>query len=38
VRGTSPQLPEWDVEWDDTEIVNTGSAVRGYTGLPIVVS
>jgi len=31
------RFPEWDVEWDDTEIVHTGSAVRGYSKLPIVI-
>ncbi len=29
------RFPEWDVEWDRTEIVHTGSAVRGYSRLPI---
>jgi cytochrome P450 len=23
------RFPEWDVDWDNTEIVHTGSAVRG---------
>jgi cytochrome P450 len=31
------RFPDWDVEWDETEIVHTGSAVRGYSRLPIVV-
>ena len=31
------RFPEWDVDWDQTEIVHTGSAVRGYSKLPIVV-
>jgi cytochrome P450 len=30
------RFPEWDVEWDKTEIVHTGSSVRGYSKLPIV--
>jgi cytochrome P450 len=29
------RFPEWDVDWDSTEIVHTGSAVRGYSKLPI---
>jgi cytochrome P450 len=29
------RFPEWDVEWDRTEIVHTGSAIRGYCRLPI---
>jgi cytochrome P450 len=29
------RFPEWDVEWDRTEIVHTGSAIRGYCKLPI---
>jgi cytochrome P450 len=29
------RFPEWDVEWNETEIVHTGSAVRGYCKLPI---
>ena len=29
------RFPDWDVEWDKTEIVHTGSAVRGYSKLPI---
>jgi cytochrome P450 len=29
------RFPEWDVAWDDTEIVHTGSAVRGYSRLPV---
>jgi cytochrome P450 len=29
------RFPEWDVEWNSTEIVHTGSAVRGYSKLPI---
>jgi cytochrome P450 len=31
------RFPEWDVEWDKTEIVHTGSAVRGYSKLPITI-
>jgi cytochrome P450 len=30
------RFPEWDVEWDTTEIVHTGSNIRGYKKLPIV--
>jgi cytochrome P450 len=29
------RFPEWDVVWDDAEIVHTGSALRGYSKLPI---
>ena len=29
------RFPEWDVAWDETQIVHTGSAVRGYSKLPI---
>jgi cytochrome P450 len=29
------RIPEWDVEWDKTEFVHAGSAVRGYSKLPI---
>jgi cytochrome P450 len=29
------RFPEWDVEWSATDIVHTGSAVRGYRKLPI---
>ena len=29
------RFPEWDVDWDRAEIVHTGSAVRGYSKLPI---
>ena len=29
------RFPEWDVEWDATAMVHTGSAVRGYSKLPI---
>jgi cytochrome P450 len=31
------RFPEWEVEWDKTEIVHTGSSVRGYCRLPITV-
>jgi cytochrome P450 len=31
------RFPEWDVKWDETEIVHTGSSVRGYSKLPITV-
>jgi cytochrome P450 len=31
------RFPEWDVDWDATEIVHTGSAVRGYSKLPITI-
>ena len=31
------RFPEWDVDWDASEIVHTGSSVRGYSKLPIVV-
>ncbi len=30
------RFPEWDVVWDEAEIVHTGSSVRGYSSLPIV--
>jgi cytochrome P450 len=29
------RFPEWDVEWDQTEMIHTGSQVRGYSKLPI---
>jgi cytochrome P450 len=29
------RFPRWDVDWDRCEIVHTGSAVRGYSKLPI---
>jgi cytochrome P450 len=29
------RFPDWDVEWDKSEIVHTGSALRGYSKLPI---
>ena len=29
------RFPEWDVVWDETEIVHTGSSLRGYSKLPI---
>jgi cytochrome P450 len=32
---TLMRFPEWDVDWDDADIVHTGSAVRGYSRLPI---
>ena len=32
------RFPEWDVDWDNTEIVHTGSSVRGYSKLPITIS
>ena len=32
------RFPEWDVDWDNTDIVHTGSAVRGYSRLPITVA
>lgn len=35
VEETLKRFPEWDVEWDGCEIVHTGSAVRGYSKLPI---
>jgi cytochrome P450 len=30
------RFPEWDVDWPDTEMVHTGSQIRGYCRLPIV--
>jgi cytochrome P450 len=32
------RFPHWDVDWDNTEIVHTGSSVRGYSKLPITIS
>jgi cytochrome P450 len=32
---TLARFTEWDVEWDQTDMVHTGSAVRGYSKLPI---
>jgi cytochrome P450 len=31
------RFPEWDVKWDDAEIVHTGSSIRGYSKLPITI-
>jgi len=31
------RFPVWDVDWDATDIVHTGSAVRGYRTLPITI-
>jgi cytochrome P450 len=36
VEETLKRFPEWDVDWDKAEIVHTGSSVRGYSKLPIV--
>jgi cytochrome P450 len=33
---TLARFAEWDVDWDNCEIVHTGSSVRGYSKLPIV--
>ena len=35
IAGMLARFPEWDVDWDNTEIVHTGSAVRGSSKLPI---
>jgi cytochrome P450 len=32
---TLARFSEWDVEWEGCEVVHTGSAVRGYSKLPI---
>jgi cytochrome P450 len=32
---TLARFSEWEVDWDRCEIVHTGSAVRGYSKLPI---
>jgi cytochrome P450 len=32
---TLTRFPEWDVDWAGCDIVHTGSAVRGYSNLPI---
>jgi cytochrome P450 len=29
------RFPEWNVDWDNTAMVHAGSAVRGYSKLPI---
>jgi hypothetical protein len=29
------RFSEWDVDWEGCEVVHTGSAVRGYSKLPI---
>jgi cytochrome P450 len=34
---TLKRFPEWDVKWDETDIVHTGSSVRGYSKLPITI-
>jgi cytochrome P450 len=31
------RFPEWDVKWDETEIVHTGSSIRGYAKLPVTI-
>jgi cytochrome P450 len=31
------RFPEWEVEWDKTQIVHTGSNIRGYKRLPITI-
>jgi cytochrome P450 len=32
---TLARFSEWDVDWEECEVVHTGSAVRGYSKLPI---
>jgi cytochrome P450 len=32
---TLARFPRWEVDWDGCEIVHTGSAVRGYSKLPV---
>ena len=32
---TLQRFPEWHVHWDRTQIVHTGSSVRGYSHLPV---
>ncbi|TMK66165.1 MAG: cytochrome P450, partial [Actinobacteria bacterium] len=32
------RFPPWDVDWDASEIVHTGSSVRGYCKLPVALS
>ncbi len=32
---TLARFPSWEVDWEHCEIVHTGSAVRGYSKLPI---
>ena len=32
---TLARFPDWEVDWDNTDIVHTGSAVRGYAKLPV---
>jgi cytochrome P450 len=32
---TLVRFPQWEVDWDDTDIVHTGGSVRGYSKLPI---
>jgi cytochrome P450 len=32
---TLVRFPEWDVDWENTDIVHTGGSVRGYSHLPI---
>ena len=31
------RFPEWNVKWDETEIVHTGSSIRGYAKLPVTI-
>jgi cytochrome P450 len=35
VEESLARFPEWDVDWDNAEMVHTGSAVRGYCKLPV---
>ncbi len=35
---TLARFPQWEVDWERCEIVHTGSAVRGYSKLPICVA
>jgi cytochrome P450 len=35
IEETLKRFPQWDVDWDGCEIVHAGSAVRGYSKLPI---
>jgi cytochrome P450 len=35
IEEVTKRLPEWDVDWDNAEVIHAGSAVRGYTKLPV---
>ena len=38
IEETLARFPRWEVDWDNCDIVRSGSAVRGYSKLPILLS